>query len=223
MFKLLLKVVVLLLVVLVALLLGVGYLASDQVDSRIEVTVDAPVGSVFALVVNPTRVPEWLPKGSCDVEKAEIFKAGLAMKAIGGLADALGLGKTGSNDPTHRYVMKGGTGRYLDMQITSLDPNHRYMEKVVGGTSALVDLFKTIEWGYEMEADPGDPGKTKMIVIWKGVAARPLGVFMSKANASAGLPQQNAEEIAANISRVLKQSSPSGGGAPAPAAPKPPR
>jgi len=223
MVKLLLKVFFLVLVLVVALLLGIGYLASDQVDWREQVTIDAPVGQVFALVVNPTRVPEWLPKSEADIAKVEVFKAGLAKKGIGAIAEAFGLGKTQSKDPTHRYVLAGGTDRYLDMQITSVELNRHYMEKVVGGTSALVDLFKTIEWGYEMRADPADPGKTQLTVIWRGVTARPLGVFMSKANSLAGLPAKNAEEMAKNITRILTKERQGSTAPTGPASPKAPQ
>jgi carbon monoxide dehydrogenase subunit G len=201
--KKLLKIFLVLAVLFVGAGLAVGFLADPAFESKVPFVVSAPVEQVFALVSDPSRVKEWLPKDAADIESTEMLGKGLLDKAAGAALDAaLGGGtNAGKMTPTHVYHLAGGAK--MEMQTTAREKNAKYLERVVGGDSGLEKMVSSIEWGFEMAPVEGDRSKTALTVVSRGVARKPVGNLAFAVGRLIGMEQRNAREIAANVEKAL--------------------
>ncbi|MHC4830549.1 MAG: SRPBCC family protein [Planctomycetota bacterium] len=195
------KLIALLVVLVIGLVIGIGFLAGQDSSSNVKVVVNASPAQIFAVVGNPKRTPEWLPKDVMDIKSVEVFNEGLIKNVAAGTLEAFGL-KAATDDPTHRYVNQDD--KYLDMQITSFIPGQKYMEKVVGGTDSFTSLFEDATWGFELKPLEGNANKTTLFVIGQHKAKRPFGVFLSKLMQWSGAHEQGAADMAKGIEAAIK-------------------
>ncbi|HVY61156.1 MAG TPA: SRPBCC family protein [Planctomycetota bacterium] len=199
------KIILVVLVLIVGGLAAVGFLADPKQDARTTITIDAPVEKVFALVADPTRTKEWLPKDIGEIESTEVKAKGVAEKAAGALLDAAMGGGTnnGKNAPTHIHHFKGG--KKLALQVTELKPNQAYMERVVETDMGMEKIFSEIEWGFEMQKSAADPKKTDLTVVMKSEATKPLGNAMCHVMRLFHPPRKDAEVLAGCVEAAARK------------------
>lgn len=202
--KKVLKIVGVLIVLIVAAGAITGFVHDPKFDRHEVVIVNAPVEKVFALVGDPRNAAKWLPKSAAEVESTEMKGSGLLEKAAGAVVDkALGGGTAaGTMTPTHVYHLKGG--KAMEMQIVSVKPNQEYLERMVGGNSGFEMMVSDITWGFDMAPADGDKTKTKLTVVSKGEAKKPLGNLIFAIGQLTGEPHKHAVEMGENIEKALK-------------------
>ena len=161
------------------------------------------VGKVWALVSDPKRTGEWLPKEIMEIDSVEIVKSSAAGKLAGAMIDsAIGGGSNaGKNLPTHVYHTK--SGKTLEMQTTDAIANKKCAERVVGGTDDTATMFKSMSWGMEME--PAEGNKTKLTMLSKGEAAKPVCNFVHHLLTWAHMTEKFNQAMVTSIETVAKK------------------
>jgi uncharacterized protein YndB with AHSA1/START domain len=201
----LIKVVALLVVLVFAFVLIVGFASSPEFEDRHEVLVDAPPGKVWEIVSDPKRTPEWLPKEMTDGGIVEVRTTPAGEKLLKGAEQLL---KTGSVDPKslgrHTYVR--ADKKTMTLEVVAYERNKKYMERVVETDTGMDSFFPEMQWGFEL-AEAGE-GKTRLTVIDGGRAARPHGTFMGKMMAWTGRKRDLFEKMARNIETLAKGDKP---------------
>lgn len=186
-------------------LLAVGLLSKPAFESRTTHVVGASPARVFAVVGDPRRTGEWLPKEVADIVEVRTHATGVAGK----LFDAL-VGHDQSRRATHTYRMRDGTT--LDMQVTAWVPGREFKERVVGG-NALGSGVSDAEWGFELAPVDGQPDQTQLVVTQKGLATNVLSRAMTFVMRQLGVWERSAAGMAAGIEVAAKGSKGSEGGA----------
>jgi hypothetical protein len=195
-----LKIVLVIVLLLVVAALGVGFGTDAAFDQRFPETINAPVAKTYALLSDPRRTPEWLPKDAGDITSVEIRNAGGAKAAGLALDAALGGGTNNGKDViTHTYHMKDGTT--LDMHTEEAVLDRKYTERIVGGNNQMATMFTSMTWGFEME--PDGPAKTRLYVISKGEAKKPVPNLVNKVMTVMHCGEKNAATMAGTIQAAL--------------------
>ncbi len=177
------KVLIVLLVLILVLVGGaaaVGFLADDKFDHRDTYVIDAPVAKVWAIVGDPSRAKEWLPK-----------------EGHGGIAEVR---RNSPKEGQHVYVQ--GDGSMLTLDVVDRVENQKYLERVVGNTAGMEKVFVEVTWGWEL-ADNGD-GKTKATTVMFGQSTKPMGTLMGKVMGVMGGHKKYTEKMAKNVEAVAK-------------------
>jgi hypothetical protein len=202
--KKVLKILGALLVLVIGAGLAIGFAHDAKFDQREVVIVNAPVEKVYALVGDPRNVSKWLPKSAGDIESTEMLGSGVLEKAAGAAIDkALGGGSAaGTMTPTHVYHLRGG--KRMEMQIVSRKKDEEFLERMVGGDSGFEKMVSDITWGFDMAPADGDSTKTKLTVVSRGEAKKPLGNLIFAIGQMMGEAHKHAVEMGDNIEKALK-------------------
>lgn len=166
---------------------AVGYGMGDKDEIRHEIVIDAKIDKVWDLLSDPEKTPRWMPQDILDVVKVEKLKPP----------------KEQPTPATHRFVLRDG--RTIDIHASVEDDPKVFRETIVSRSEGESKYFTSFEWGFEIYKSSDDRNKTRIVLIKRAQAKRPLGVIAATYYRLTGKQKQNAQRIVQNIERVARE------------------